>query len=98
MTEPSETPPEAQRFDEFVEISVEGRPVFRIEQVDELSLSDIDDAAIAFFVSALFVGINEELEDEYGKNAEEIIRDREPEVVAYESDSDGWEDLLEIMA
>jgi hypothetical protein len=95
MTEPSKEPPEAQRLDEFAEVAVDGKTVFRVEQLDEMELSDMDDAAIAFFAKAIFEDIDEDLEDEYGKGVEEIIRDREPEVMTYDSDTDSWRDLFE---
>ena len=95
VTDTTEEPPGPQRLDEFADVAVDGKTIFRVEQIDGMELSDIDDAVIAFFAKAIFEDINEDLEDEYGKGVEEIVEEREPEVMTYDSDASSWQDLFE---
>lgn len=95
MATPPEDPPNEHRFDEFAEIAVDGKPVFRIEQISDLKLSDIDDTVIAFFAKALGEEVETELKDEYDKGVEDIIQEEEPNVMIYQSGDDSWTDLFE---
>ncbi|QAU11358.1 hypothetical protein EKH57_00260 (plasmid) [Halorubrum sp. BOL3-1] len=90
MTEPSESPPEAQRFDEFVEIAVDGKPIYRLEEISDLKTSDIDEAAFAYVMKAMAKEVEEELEEEYDKNLHELLREAQPEIAAYDSEEEDW--------
>jgi len=93
MAENLEVPVEAQRFDEYVEIAVDGRPIFRVKQISELRLSDIDDAAIASFLNNLVENIDESLQEEYDQGFEEILADEQPDLMVSNSMSQDWEQV-----
>jgi len=88
-----EDPPESDRFEEYGEIAVDGRPVFRIEQTSELSLSDIDDAAIALVLREFVKEAEESLEEAHGMDVESVLRKENPEVKMYNSATGDWEEI-----
>ncbi|GGJ15372.1 hypothetical protein GCM10008995_26500 [Halobellus salinus] len=75
MGESSEHPPESERFDEFVEVAVDDNEVLRVEMDDEMKLSAVDSAIIAGFLEDICEDIDEELQDEYGKGVDDILRE-----------------------
>jgi hypothetical protein len=93
MEDAPEDPPESDRFEEYGEIVVDGKPVFRIEQKSDISLSDTDDAAIALVLRELVEDVESSLREEHGMDLESILRNETPDVEMYRSTSDSWEQM-----
>jgi len=88
-------PPESDRFDEYAEVAVDGRTVFRMEQLSDFHLSDIDNAVIGFVLKSISEDIESSLQDEYEMDIEETLQEQEPDAEMYDSDHDDWEKLFE---
>ena len=88
-----EDPPESDRYEEYGEIAVDGKPVFRIEQNSELSLSDIDDAAIGLILREIVEDVEGSLEEAYGMDIDSVLRKENPDVRMYYSTSGSWEQI-----
>ena len=87
-------PPESERLDEYAEVTVNGRTVFRMEQPSDAHLSDVDDAVIGFVLQSISEDIESHLQDEYEMSLEEMIEAHEPDAEMYDSDNDDWRSLF----
>jgi hypothetical protein len=84
-------PPEAQRFDEFFEVAVDGRPIARLENISQFKASDVDEAVLAGILQGVVENIENELEDEHDATLEELLQEVDFEVQTYDSDTEEWE-------
>jgi hypothetical protein len=91
MTGPPEDPPEAQRLEGFYEVAVDGRTIFRMEEISEFKQSTVDDAVIAHVLSEGAEALAEDIDEEHDKTPEEIIEAAEPEIAEFDSDVGEWE-------
>jgi len=91
MTGPPEDPPEAQRLEDFYEVAVDGRTIFRMEEISEFKQSTVDDAVIAHVLSEGAEALAAEIEEEHDKTPEEVIEAAEPAVAEFDSDVGEWE-------
>ncbi|RLM57537.1 hypothetical protein DVK02_07180 [Halobellus sp. Atlit-31R] len=73
------------------EIAVDGRSVARVEFVDDISTSPVDDAAIAVVLRALSDAITEGFEEQYDVGVAEALERGEPLVEV--ADPAEWETL-----
>lgn len=89
VSTPPDTSLEAERFDEFVELAVDGRPILRVEVLSELKTSDLDDAVLASYINEMGQAIEEDLEDDH----DEILDELDPEVLLYDSDEEDWAEI-----
>ena len=91
MSGTPDDPPAAQRFDEFFEVAVDGRPIARLENVSQFKTSDVDEAVLAGILQGVVESIEEDIEDEHGATLEELLQEVEVEVQTYDSDAGEWE-------
>jgi hypothetical protein len=84
-------PPEAQRFDEFFEVAVDGRPIARLENISQFKTSDVDDAVLALILQSIAENIEEEIQDEHDATIEDLLGEVDAEVRTYDSDNGEWE-------
>ena len=91
MTGPPDDPPEAQRLDDFYEVAVDGRTIFRMEEISAFQQSAVDDAVIAYILSEASQSLADDLEEEHGKPPEEIIEEVDPRIQEFDSDVGEWE-------
>jgi hypothetical protein len=89
---PSETP-ESEIFDNGAvqEIAVDGKSVARLEIIDDLSMSPVDDAALVTVLRVLSETLAEAFEEDSDVGIAEALERGNPEVRV--ADTEGWETL-----
>jgi hypothetical protein len=91
MSGTPDDPPEAQRFDEFFEAAVDGRPIARLENISDFKTSDVDDAILAVILRSVAESIEEDIQDEHDTTVEDLLGEVDVEVRTYDSDNGEWE-------
>jgi hypothetical protein len=86
--------PESTEFDEesIAEIAVDGRVVARLAEIDDLSKSPADEAAIIALLRRVLDDSAEEFEEEHGITPAEAVRKAEPDV-QFGNEAQGWDPM-----
>ncbi|WP_338742045.1 hypothetical protein [Haloplanus salilacus] len=87
--------PDDDAFDEseFIELSVDGRSILRLNVLDDALLSSVDEAAIVAWLEAMGEGVAEELAEEQDVEPEELLEWHAPDVRVYDTENEDWEEL-----
>jgi hypothetical protein len=91
----SDETPDDEVFDEteFLELSVDGRSILRLNVLDDALLSSVDEAAIVAWLGRAAEGLAEDIETEQDIEPDELLERHAPEIRAYDSEDDVWETL-----
>ncbi|MFB6091484.1 MAG: hypothetical protein ABEK02_00565 [Haloquadratum sp.] len=87
----SSDPPEAEYFEDghIQEIAVDGKSVARLEIINDLSMSPVDDAAIAAVLRIISEDLAQGFERDADLSVAEALEQGGPEIEV--ADSNGWE-------
>ncbi|QLH83787.1 hypothetical protein [Halosimplex pelagicum] len=83
-------PPEPERFDQFEEVTVNGRSIMRFETLSDFELSDVDTAVMARLLTEAGTAMDDEIKEDHDFDAADIIEKSEPEILIYDSEEGEW--------
>jgi hypothetical protein len=88
-------PQEETTFDQggFVEISVDGQRIVRLEEISDLKKSTVDKVVLLRVLEEMVETERAELEQELDRDPEAILAETDPTVEFYNSDEGAWDRL-----
>ncbi|WP_254823980.1 hypothetical protein [Haloglomus halophilum] len=86
---------ETTTFDEggFIEISIDGRRVARLEEISDLKKSVVDRVVMVRVLERMVEGERAALEEELDREPDEILAEVDPTIEFYNSDEVEWEQI-----